>query len=65
MKVHRSLKVWQKAIDLTVQVYALSEKFPRGCNGGGTEETRSQRLRLNSDRPESPGEIIGFLSGGG
>ncbi len=52
MKVHRSLKVWQKSIDLTVQIYALSEKFPRGEEYGLKSQVRRAAVSIPSNIAE-------------
>ncbi len=49
MKIHRSLKVWQKAIDFTVQIYALSEKFPRSEEYGLKSQVRRAAVSVPSN----------------
>ena len=54
---HRSLIVWQKAIDLGVKCYELSRAFPREERYGLTAQLRSASVSIASNIAEGNGRL--------
>jgi len=60
------LTVWQRAIDLTVSIYKLTQKFPKEETYGLTSQLRRASVSIASNIAEgrgrlSPGEFRQFL----
>ncbi len=49
---HKDLIVWQKAMDLVVEIYALTEKFPRSELYGITSQMRRAAVSIPSNIAE-------------
>jgi len=49
VKPHKRLQVWNKAIDLTVDVYKHSEKFPKTEVYGLTSQIRRAAISIGSN----------------
>jgi four helix bundle protein len=65
-KPHKRLDVWNKAIDLTVDIYKLSETFPRTELYGLTSQMRRASISVPSNLAEGAGrqtkkEFVNFL----
>ncbi len=63
----KDLIVWQKAMDLTKEIYGLSEKFPKSENFSLTNQIRRAAVSIPSNIAEGYGryttpEYIRFLS---
>lgn len=56
-KGHRSLIVWQKAIELGVKCYELSRGFPREERYGLTAQLRSASVSIASNIAEGNGRL--------
>jgi len=52
---YRDLRVWQQAMDLTVQVYELTEKFPKHETYGLTSQMRRAAVSVPSNIAEGKG----------
>lgn len=66
IKPHKRLDVWNKAIDLIVDIYKLSETFPRTEVYGLTSQMRRAAVSVASNIAEGAGrqtkkEFINFL----
>lgn len=66
IRSHRDLIVWQKAMDLVVNVYALSEAFPKTETYGLTSQVRRAACSIPANIAEGqgrrlPGEFLNFL----
>jgi len=66
IKPHKSLEVWKKAIDLTVDIYKLTETFPRTEVYGLTSQMRRAAVSVASNIAEGAGrqtkrEFINYL----
>ena len=64
---YRQLKVWQKAMDLTVEIYSLVNKFPREENYALSDQLRRSAVSIPSNIAEGQGrnsdkEFVNFLS---
>lgn len=64
---YRQLKVWQKAMDLTVEIYSLVNKFPRAENYALSDQMRRSVVSIPSNIAEGQGrnsdkEFVNFLS---
>lgn len=64
---YRQLKVWQKAMDLTVEIYSLVNKFPREENYALSDQMRRSVVSIPSNISEGQGrnsakEFVNFLS---
>ena len=64
---YRQLKVWQKAMDLTVVIYSLVNKFPRAENYALSDQMRRSVVSIPSNIAEGQGrnsdkEFVNFLS---
>ena len=64
---YRQLKVWQKAKDLTVEIYSLVNKFPREENYALSDQMRRSVVSIPSNIAEGQGrnsakEFVNFLS---
>ena len=62
----KELKIWHKAIELTVQVYKATENFPKEEKYGLTSQIRRAFVSISSNISEgagrnSDGEFIYFL----
>ena len=55
----RELKVWQKAIDLTVLIYKLTETFPKSEPYGLTSQMRRASVSVASNIAEGRGQVNG------
>jgi four helix bundle protein len=67
LRSYRDLLVWQKALDLTVLIYRLSEKFPKSEIYGLTSQVRRASVSVPSNIAEGYGrgsrkEYLHFLS---
>ena len=67
LRSYRDLLVWQKALDLAVLVYRLSEKFPKSEIYGLTSQVRRASVSVPSNIAEGYGrgsrkEYLQFLS---
>jgi len=67
LKSYKELVVWQKAYQLTLDIYKLSEKFPRHEQYGLTSQIRRCAVSIVSNIAEGYqrqhiGEYIQFLS---
>ena len=65
-KPHKSLDVWKKAIDLTVDIYKLTETFPRTEVYGLTSQMRRAAVSIPSNIAEGAArqtkkEFINYL----
>ena len=66
LKSYRDLFVWQKALDLTILIYRLSEGFPRNEIYGLTSQVRRASVSVPSNIAEGYGrgsrrEYLQFL----
>ena len=66
IKSHRDLIVWQKAMDLVVNVYAVTEGFPRTETYGLISQIRRATSSVPANIAEGqgrrlPGEFLQFL----
>ena len=64
---YRQLKVWQKAMDLTVEIYSPVNKFPREENYALSDQMRRSAVSIPSNIAEGQGrnsakEFVNFLS---
>src|SRR6266851_2121186 len=67
LRSYRDLLVWQKALDLTILIYRLSEGFPKSEIYGLTSQVRRASVSVPSNIAEGYGrggrrEYIQFLS---
>jgi len=67
LRSYRDLLVWQKALDLTILIYRLSEGFPRTEIYGLTSQVRRASVSVPSNITEGYGrgsrkEYLQFLS---
>jgi four helix bundle protein len=67
MRPHEKLDVWQKAIDLVVEVYKATEHFPREEKFGLTSQVRRAAVSIAANIAEGAGrksnkEFMYFLS---
>ncbi len=67
MKAHHKLKVWQRSIDFVVEIYKLTEKFPKSELYGLTNQMRRAAVSIASNLAEGAGrrsknEFKQFLS---
>lgn len=65
-KPHKRLDVWKKAIDLTVDIYRLTESFPKTEVYGLTSQMRRAAVSIPSNIGEGAGrqtkkEFINYL----
>ena len=65
-KPHKRLAVWNKAIDLTLDVYKESERFPKAEIYGLTSQMRRSAISIASNIAEGAGrqtkkEFINYL----
>ena len=66
MKTHKDLLVWQKAMDLVVEVYSATNKFPQSELYGLTNQIRRSAVSIPSNIAEGAArnydkEFIQFL----
>lgn len=66
LKSYRDLLVWQKAMELAVRTYRLTESFPRNENYGLTSQMRRASVSVPSNIAEGYGrgsrkEYVQFL----
>ena len=66
MKPHKRLDVWSRSIDLTVEIYRLSENFPKSEIYGLTGQMRRAAVSLPSNIAEGAArqtkkEFINYL----
>jgi four helix bundle protein len=54
---YRELKVWQKAVDLTVLIYRLTRSFPKSELYGLTSQMRRASVSVASNIAEGRGRI--------
>ena len=57
-KPHKRLDVWKKAIDLTVDIYRLTESFPKTEVYGLTSQMRRAAVSIPSNIGEGAGRQI-------
>lgn len=67
MNNYKNLKVWQKAVDLTVFIYEITINFPKNEIYGLTSQMRRSSVSIPSNIAEGAGrnskkEFIHFLS---
>ncbi len=67
LESYRELKVWQKAIDLVVECYRLSQAFPKDEIYGLTSQLRRASVSIPANIAEgygrgSHGEYLQFLA---
>jgi four helix bundle protein len=67
MRPHHSLDVWKKAVDLTVEIYELTENFPKEEKFGLTSQIRRASVSIAANIAEGAGrqsskEFYRFLS---
>lgn len=67
MRTHENLEVWKKAIDLVVEIYKLTESFPKDERFGLTSQLRRASVSIPSNIAEgaarsSEKEFLYFLS---
>ncbi|SRR6266404_88120 len=67
IKSHRDLVVWQKAMDLTVELYSVTKQFPRDELYGLTGQVRRSAASIAANIAEgqgrrSAGEFCQFLA---
>jgi len=67
MKAHHKLKVWKRSIDFVVEIYNLTEKFPKNELYGLTNQMRRAAVSIASNLAEGAGrkgksEFRQFLS---
>ncbi|WP_370050757.1 four helix bundle protein [Mariprofundus sp. EBB-1] len=48
MKSHKDLDVWKKAVDLSVNIYSVTEQFPRDEIYGMTSQMRRAAVSVAS-----------------
>ena len=68
---YHDLLVWQKAIDLTVSIYTLTQSFPKSELYGLTSQMRRASVSVSSNIAEGPGRLnaaefrqfLGFAQG--
>ncbi len=66
MQTHKDLKVWQKSIDLVVDVYAATASFPKEELYGLTSQIRRACVSISSNIAEGYGrgsdkDLVRFL----
>jgi four helix bundle protein len=66
MKPHKRLDVWNRAIDMTVDIYRLSDRFPKAEIYGLTSQTRRAAVSVPSNIAEGAArqtkkEFINYL----
>lgn len=67
MKAHHRLKVWRRSIDFVIEIYKLTEKFPKSELYGLTNQMRRAAVSIASNLAEGAGrnskkEFKQFLS---
>jgi four helix bundle protein len=67
MRPHRNLDVWQKAVDFTVEIYRVTESFPKDERFGLTSQIRRASVSIAANIAEGAGrkstkEFLKFLS---
>jgi four helix bundle protein len=67
MKAHHKLKVWQRSIDFVIEIYKLTEEFPKSELYGLTSQMRRAAVSIASNISEGAGrnsrkEFKQFLS---
>jgi len=67
MRTHEKLEVWKKSVDLVVEIYKLTEKFPNDEKFGLTSQIRRASVSIPSNIAEgaarnSEKEFLYFLS---
>lgn len=67
MRLHEKLEVWKKAVDLVVEIYSLTESFPKEEKFGLTSQLRRASDSTPSNVAEgaartSEKEFLYFLS---
>ena len=67
MRPHEKLEVWKKAVDFVVEIYKLTEDFPREEKFGLTSQIRRASISIPSNIAEgaartSEKEFLYFLS---
>jgi four helix bundle protein len=56
---YRELKVWQKAVDLTVLIYKLTQAFPKSELYGLSSQMRRASVSVASNIAEGRGRVSG------
>ena len=56
---YRDLKVWQKAVELTIVIYKLTQSFPKSEMYGLTSQMRRAGVSVASNVAEWRGRING------
>lgn len=59
IKSHRDLIVWQKAMDLTVEIYQVTKTFPREETYGLTSQIRRASASVPANIAEGQGRRFG------
>jgi len=67
MRPHESLDVWKKAIDFVVEVYRITDEFPKEEKFGLTSQIRRAAVSIAANIAEGAGrkstkEFLNFLS---
>jgi four helix bundle protein len=67
MRPHEQLDVWRKSVDLTVEVYRITETFPKDERFGLTSQIRRASISIAANIAEGAGrrsdkEFLNFLS---
>ena len=55
MKGHHKLKVWERAIDFVIEIYKLTEHFPKEEIYGLTSQMRRAAVSISSNIAEGAG----------
>jgi len=58
-KPHKKLKAWQKAMDLCIRIYEITEKFPKGELFGLVAPIRRSAVSIPSNIAE--GVVYGLM----
>ncbi|PTB95963.1 four helix bundle protein [Marivirga lumbricoides] len=63
----KELKIWQKAVDITKQIYAITQKFPNEEKFGLVSQMRRAAVSISSNIAEGAGrnstkEFLQFIS---
>ncbi|MEO8042190.1 MAG: four helix bundle protein [Acidobacteriota bacterium] len=67
MRPHHNLDVWKKAVAFTVDIYSVTERFPRDERFGLTSQIRRASVSIAANIAEGAGrksskEFVNFLS---
>lgn len=67
MRPHENLDVWKKAVDFTIEIYKITESFPKDERFGLTSQIRRASVSIAANIAEGAGrkstkEFLNFLS---